>query len=174
MRLRTATAVDIPAIEALITRSVRALQPEYTEAQRESALGTVFGVDRALIADGTYLVVEVNGLLAACGGWSRRATLFGSDNSPVREERWLDPARDRARIRAFFVAPEFARRGLGTELLQACEAAALAAGFRRFELGATLAGIPLYARHGYQERERVTVPLANGDGLAIVRMEKDT
>lgn len=174
MHLRLAAMADVPALEALIAASVRGLQAgDYTEAQREGALGSVFGVDRALIEDGTYFVIEADGgELAACGGWSRRATLFGSDASPVKEDRWLDPACDAARIRAFFVAPAFARRGLGRRLLAACEEAARRAGFQTFELMATLTGVPLYERHGFGARELASVQLGNGERMSLVRMTK--
>lgn len=174
MKLRAAGDDDIPQLELLIRASVRQLQLDYSESQREAALGSIFGVDRSLIADGTYFVLADDaGKLAACGGWSRRATLFGGDASPVKEERWLDPARDAARIRAFFVAPALARQGLGTRLLQACEEAARRAGFTRLELMATLAGVPLYARHGFVPVEETTATLVNGEALPLVRMRKD-
>ncbi len=174
MRLRLATPADAEALRALIAASVNGLQAgDYNEAQRAGALGQVFGVDTRLIADGTYFVVETGeGRLAACGGWSRFRTLFGADAMQGREDSNLDPGKDAARIRAFFVHPEFARRGLGSRILQACEAAAREAGFQRFELGATLTGVPLYERHGYREIERLAVPLANGESLPIVRMGK--
>jgi GNAT superfamily N-acetyltransferase len=174
--LRKALLEDIDSIRLLITDSVRSLQSrDYTVTQREGALGTVFGVDRLLIEDQTYFVVEQpGGRLAACGGWSRRKTLFGSDSgSPVRDAQFLDPAVDAARIRAFFVHPDFARRGLATLILKASELEAHAAGFRRLQLGATLTGIPLYERHGFRAIDRTEVPLANGETIAIVTMEKE-
>lgn len=170
--MRLATAADIPALRELIEASVRGLQAEYTAEQREAALGTVFGVDSRLIADGTYYLVEVNGLLAGCGGWSKRKTLFGADAMADREDDLLDPATDAAKIRAFFVHPDFARRGIGTQILEACEAAAITAGFSRFELGATLAGVKLYERHGYEVIEQVDVVLDGGVVLPVVRMGK--
>jgi len=124
-RVRLATADDVPTLQRLIIDSVHQLQAEdYTEGQRAGALGSVFGVDPVLIQDGTYFVVEVDSQLAACGGWSRRGTPFGSDRSPARDDRLLDPACDAARIRALFVHPGFARRGLGSLILHACESAA--------------------------------------------------
>lgn len=172
--LRKATFDDAEAIEALISDSVIRLQAgEYTLEQRQGALGTVFGLDRLLIADQTYFaVVEDDGRLIACGGWSKRNTLFGSDNAPRKNDNFLDPAVDAARIRAFFVHPDFARRGLGSQILEACEEEARAAGFQRLELGATLTGLPLYMRYGFQPVERVEVPLANGASIPIVRMAK--
>ena len=171
--LRKAEVADIPSLEALIGESVRILQArDYSEQQREGALGTVFGVDRQLIRDGTYFVVEAGAALVACGGWSRRKTLFGSDHAPQKDDSWLDPARDAARIRAFFVHPAWARRGIGSKLMRACEEAARLHGFSRLELAATLTGVPLYLAHGFQEGERIEVPLANGASIPVVRMTK--
>jgi N-acetylglutamate synthase-like GNAT family acetyltransferase len=172
--IRTATLSDAPAIEALIGESVNGLQADdYDAEQRAGALGTVFGVDRRMIGDGTYFVVELEGRIVACGGWSRRTTPFGGDRSPRKDDSFLDPARDAARVRAFFVHPAFARRGLGSLLLEACESAARGAGFRRVELTSTLTGIPLYAARGFEARERLELVLQNGARLPVLRMEKD-
>lgn len=171
--IRPALLSDAPAIEALITASVNGLQAaDYTAEQRAGALGSVFGVDHRMIADATYFVVELEGRLAACGGWSRRATPFGGDHSPRKDDRFLDPAREAARIRAFFVHPDFARRGLGSLLLNTCEDAARAAGFTRAELTSTLTGVPLYQARGFLACERFELPLPNGTSLPVVRMEK--
>ena len=173
MMLRLAVIDDVPELTALIAASVRILQaPDYTESQREGALASVYGVDTQLIADQTYFVAEVDGAIVACGGWSKRKTLFGADHCAGREDSLLDPARDAAKIRAFFVHPDWSRRGIGTKVLEACESAALAAGFRKFEMGATLTGVALYRARGYHEVEEIEVPLANGESLPIVRMEK--
>jgi GNAT superfamily N-acetyltransferase len=170
-RIRIAHEGDIPAIEVLIPLSVRGLQaPWYSAAQMEAALGPVFGVDRQLICDGTYFVAEQDGRLIACGGWSRRRAVFGGDRARAGEDAALDPACDPARIRAFFVHPQWARRGLGRALLAACEAAIVAAGFRRAVLVATLAGEPLYAAGGYRVEERYDAPLPGGLALPVVRM----
>jgi GNAT superfamily N-acetyltransferase len=164
---------DVPALQELITQSVRGLQAaDYTTAQVEGALGTVYGTDQAMISDRTYFVVEHEGAIVACGGWSKRRTAFGSDHSPVKDDRLLDPHVDPAKIRAFFVHPAFARQGLGTRILEACEQAAQNAGFTRFELTATLTGVPLYARHGYIEVEKVQFTLPNGEPYSAVRMRK--
>ena len=134
----------------LIEASVRGLMPQgYTKAQLDGALGTLLGVDTQLIADGTYFVAEATSdcsesILVGCGGWSQRKTLFGSDHRPGREDELLDPETDAARIRAFFVHPQWARRGIGSRILEVCERAAEAAGFRRFEMGATLTGVAMY------------------------------
>jgi GNAT superfamily N-acetyltransferase len=171
--IRPAQLSDAGAIQALITESVNGLQAaDYSEEQRTGALGTVFGVDRQMIADGTYFVVEIDGRLAACGGWSRRRTPFGGDHSPQKDDSFLDPAVDYARVRAFFVHPDFARRGIGTLLLETCESAARAAGFSRAELTSTLTGVALYQLRGYVAGERFELPLSNGASLPVIRMEK--
>ena len=173
MNIRAAQESEASVLEELIRASVWDLQAHcYTEAQREGALGTVFGVDSQLIEDQTCYVVEVNGQVAACGGWSYRSTLFGADAGKVEEESELDPTVDAARIRAFFVSPSFSRQGLGTKILQECEQRAREKGFSKFELVATLAGEPLYAKHGFSALERYAVSLPNGEVLPVVRMIK--
>ena len=172
--LRTATSTDLEAIRRLIAASVRGLQHEYTEGQREQALASVFTPDTQLIADKTYFVFEASdGTLAACGGWSWRKTLYGGDHHhSSRDAGRLDPATEAAKIRAFFVHPQWSRRGLGTRLLCACEQAAWEAGFRRAEMGATLSGVPLYERYGYRRLAEILVDLPGGEQLPVVRMEK--
>jgi GNAT superfamily N-acetyltransferase len=177
LTIRQAVPADIPALEEVIRASVLELQgSDYTPEQRKKALEMVFGVDTQLVEDGTYFVAEVQEKgateIAACGGWSKRKTLFGSDHCAGREDALLDPVHDAAKIRAFFVHPAWARRGIGSRMLEVCESAALAAGFRRFEMGATLTGVPLYRARGYVEREHLAVPLAPGLSLPIVHMEK--
>jgi GNAT superfamily N-acetyltransferase len=173
MHVRPAISDDIPALRALIDASVRGLQADdYSATEIDRALATVYGVDSQLIADGTYWVAESDGQMVGCGGWSKRKTLFGGDQYAGREDSLLDPTRDAAKIRAFFVHPDWARRGVGTRILDACEAAARAAGFTRFEMGATLTGVPFYEARGYAVRDRLTAPLPGGESLAIVRMEK--
>lgn len=170
--IRPALPEDVPALEALIAASARALGPPYyTPAETEAAIAHVFGVDSELVADGSYLVAERGDSLAGCGGWSRRATLFGSDRFAGRASGLLDPAVDGARIRAFFVAPGFARQGVGDALLAACEDAARAAGFRRTALMATLPGQPFYARRGYVAEAEVTLDLG-GTPVRFVPMNK--
>jgi GNAT superfamily N-acetyltransferase len=178
--LRLATEADVPALHALIEASVRGLQAgDYTPAQIEGALGTVLGLDTQLIQDRTYFLAETLGQntrepkLAACGGWSKRKTLFGADRGPGRAPGLLDPAVDAAKVRAIFVHPDFARRGLGSLILSTVENAARAAGFRHFEMGSTLTGVPLYRLKGYVEVERIAVPLWNGEALPVVKMVKD-
>lgn len=171
--LRKATLSDIPGIEKLIAASVRGLaKADYTPKQIESALRTAFSVDSQLIADGTYFVVEKCGNLIACGGWSYRKTLCGGSHHAVRNDALMDPSTDAAKIRAIFVHPDWSRHGIGTLILKAAEDAAIAAGFRRLEMGATLTGIPLYTRKGYREIERMDVPLDSGLTLRVARMEK--
>jgi GNAT superfamily N-acetyltransferase len=176
--IRAAQEADIPALHALIEASIRGLQAgDYTPAQIEGALGTVLGLDTQLIHDQTYFLVEANSrdiatLPAGCGGWSKRKTLFGSDQASIREPELLNPAIDAAKVRAIFVHPHFARRGLGTLILAHVEAAAQAAGFHHFEMGSTLTGVPLYRLKGYVEIERIAVPLHNGEALPVVRMVK--
>jgi GNAT superfamily N-acetyltransferase len=171
--IRLAAFADVPVLRSLIHMSVRGLQAQdYTPAQIEGALATVYGVDTQLIADGTYFVVEATSEIVACGGWSKRKTLYGADHCAGREDSLLDPTRDAAKIRAFFVHPAWTRRGIGSMILEACEAAVMAAGFRRLEMGATLTGVPLYQARGYLALENLMVPLPGGESLPIVRMEK--
>ena len=177
LALRLATAVDIPALDQLIETSVRTLQrDDYTPEQIAGALGTVLGLDTQLVADKTYFIAEARAgcahFLAGCGGWSKRKTLFGSDRAEVREPELLDPKTDAAKIRAFFIHPAFARRGIGSKILEASESAARFAGFARFEMGATLTGVPLYLARGYEIVERIEVPLDNGRALPVIRMVK--
>jgi N-acetylglutamate synthase-like GNAT family acetyltransferase len=170
---RRAREDDIPALEQLIPLSVRGLQSAcYSPAQMEAALGSVFGVDRQLVRDGTYFVVERDGEIIGCGGWSKRRALFGGDHGRVEPDAELDPARDPARIRAFFVHPTWAREGIGRCLLAACEVAVRGAGFQTIDLVATLAGEPLYTAFGYAVVERYEVPMTDNLSLPVVRMTK--
>jgi len=172
-RSRLARETDVAAIEALIPLSVHGLQAtHYSPAQMEAALGSVFGVDRQLIRDGTYFVVEQKGGIVGCGGWSKRKTLFGSDHQTNRDDAELDPARDSARLRAFFIHPAWARRGIASVILEQCEKAIREAGFRSVELASTLPGIPFYAAFGYSAGERKEIPLGSGLTLMVVRMTK--
>ncbi len=174
MTPRLATIGDLPALVELIPTSARVLSRGfYTEAQTEAAIRYVFGPDTRLIADGTYFLVEEGGVVAGCGGWSRRKTLYGGDQMKAAEDPLLDPRADAARIRAFFVHPAFARRGVGTAILDACLDAARAAGFRRVELAATLPGVPFYRALGFSEHESLAVPMPDGQTLPIIRMERE-
>jgi N-acetylglutamate synthase-like GNAT family acetyltransferase len=170
---RVARAADIPALEELIPLSVRALQAAYySPAQMEAAIGPIFGVDHQLIADGTYFIVEHEGRVIGCGGWSKHKSLCGSGPAGEGEDTELDPKNDPARIRAFFVHPSWARRGIGWSILAACETAIVAAGFPRAELLATLAGEPLYAAFGYAVIKRYDLTMANELPLPVVLMAK--
>jgi GNAT superfamily N-acetyltransferase len=177
--IRKAVLPDVPRLREIIEASVRGLQSDfYSATQIECALKTVYGVDTQLIADGTYFVGEVEAvpgekpLIVACGGWSKRRTLYGGDQYSGREDSLLDPSHDAAKIRAFFVHPEWARRGIGSMILETCEQAAKAEGFVRLEMGATLSGVPFYQVKGYEPLENVEVSLDNEEVLPIVRMAK--
>jgi GNAT superfamily N-acetyltransferase len=192
--IRLAHERDIPELRGLIEASVLGLQAgDYSAAQLRGALEAVYGVDTQVIADGTYFVAEadvhlgngedagdpqlsgltMSGLtMVGCGGWSRRKTLYGGDQFAGREDSLLDPVTDAAKIRAFFVHPAWARRGIGGVILEACESAAKACGFRRLEMGATLTGVPFYRAKGYAELEQSEAPLGQGVTLPIVRMAK--
>ena len=174
MTIRPATLADIPTLEELIAASARALaRNDYTTEQIEGALGSAWGVDTQLIRDETYFAVLEGSSVIACGGWSKRQALFGADRLAGAEPALLDPAKDAARIRAFFVHPDWARRGIGRTLLARCEAEARAAGFRSAELVATLPGQRLYERHGYKADERRNYPLPTGGEIAFVPMRKE-
>lgn len=171
--LRLARESDIDSLASLIELSTRQLLSRcYTAAQLDAALGPVFGVDRQLIRDGTYFAIEREGALIACGGWSRRRAVYGGDRDRAGGDAELDPLCDAARVRAFFVHPDWERRGLGRMLLVASEDAIRAAGFRHIELVATLAGEPLYAAHGYVVAARYDAPMPSGLSLPVVRMTK--
>jgi GNAT superfamily N-acetyltransferase len=171
--LRLASEADVPALEELIPLSVRALQAAYySTAQMDAALGPVFGVDRQLIRDGTYFVAERDGVLIGCGGWSRRRSLYGGDSARENEDELLDPRRDAARIRAFFIHPAWARRGISRSIMITSEDAIIGAGFRAVDIVATLAGEPLYASFGCAVVERYEIAMPGGLGLPVVRMTK--
>lgn len=176
--LRAATLGDVPAIRALIEVSAHGLSiGDYTREQIDGALQGAFGVDTQLLKDGSYFVAQSAArpgapLLAGCGGWSFRRTLFGGDARADRDPQPLDPRVDAAKIRAFFVHPDWARRGIGAALLARCEQAALAAGFRRFELMATLPGVRLYQARGYVPGEMIHWPLPNGLSIQFIPMTK--
>jgi GNAT superfamily N-acetyltransferase len=173
-QLRLATATDIEPIRELIADSVRGLAKGiYSDAQIELSIRSVFGVDHQLIEDGTYFVADVGGRIVGCGGWSRRQTLFGaSEYAESRNSTPLDPRSQPAKIRAFFVHPDAARRGIGRAILQRCEAGALEAGFTTAEMMATLPGVPLYEACGYEKHEVHDVNLPDGGTIVCVRMSK--
>lgn len=173
--LRQAGLADAESIAKLIASSVRGLaRPFYSELQIEISIGSVFGVDIDLITDGTYYVAQAGALIAGCGGWSRRRTLYGaSAYAESRDPEMLDPRIEPAKIRAFFIHPDAARQGIGTAILEACERAAYADGFRRAEMMSTLPGVPLYTVRGYAGDERVQIPVGEGVFIECVRMSKD-
>jgi GNAT superfamily N-acetyltransferase len=171
--LRRATPAHIDRLWTLIEASVRELHASYyTPAQIERSLAEVYEVDPVLVDDGTYCVLEEDGDLVACGGWSKHATLCAGQNFARPADELLDPARDAAKIRAFFVRPSHARRGLASLLLEHCESEARAAGFRRAELGATLSGVPFYAARGYVATGEAEIELSSLDVLRVVLMER--
>ena len=172
---RLARADDIPALEAVMDAAIGELQKGFLEPDQIAASRAIMGLDRQLVADGTYFVVEaadgLGGHIAGCGGWSRRATLYGGDHTPGRDAALLDPATDAARVRAMYTHPAFARRGVGRLILTLCEQAARAEGFARLELMATLSGRPLYESYGFRPIEAV-VDARGGAPVPLVRMGK--
>jgi GNAT superfamily N-acetyltransferase len=171
---RLCTSTDIPFLNEMIALSVRGLSKDYnTPLQIESSIKYIFGVDTQLVKDGTYYVAELDGVIVGCGGWSKRNTLYGGDQFKEIEDPLLDPNIDAARIRAFFVHPDYARRGIGTHIINVCETAAQNNGFKSFELGATLPGVPLYLAMGYNTVERINTPLPDGVPWEIVKMRKE-
>jgi GNAT superfamily N-acetyltransferase len=169
---RPARLEDVPALKHLMQSAIGELQKGFLSPEAIIASNEVMGLDTQLITDGTYFVIEESGALAGCGGWSRRATLFGGDHSAGRNAALLDPATDAARVRAMYTNPSFARRGVGRLILSLCEAALAREGFRRVELGATLAGEPLYRACGYLPIERIEAPTSSGIAIPILRMGK--
>jgi GNAT superfamily N-acetyltransferase len=175
MQVRLATEADIPALEALIQQSARELGVGYYSlAQTEGALMGSFGVDSQLIRDETYYLIEVDGVVAAAGGWSFRSANFGGDAMGNEVSERLNPTSEPARIRAFFTHPTYARRGLARRLLGHCESEATKAGFSRFQLTATLPGVPFYLSQGYRELDHQTYELPNGEKIGFVAMIKDS
>ena len=172
LTIRSAVSGDIPALKAVMDRSIKELLPAFLPPAEVLASQEVMGLDTQLIEDGTYYVVEADGAIAGCGGWSRRATLFGGDHSAGRDAALVDPATDPARVRAMYTSPDFTRRGVGRLILATCEAKAKAEGFSRCEMAATMAGEPLYAACGYQRIEPFEAQTSNGVKVPLVRMGK--
>ena len=169
---RLARTGDIPDLKSLMAASILELQKDFLSPDAIEASFEVMGLDTRLIDDGSYFIVECDGVIAGCGGWSRRNTLFGGDHAVVRNDALLDPKRDAARLRAMYTSPAFVRRGVGRLVLSLCERAAAAEGFTRAELAATLAGVPLYRACGYREIERLDVPTSKGIAVPLIRMGK--
>ena len=174
MLTRLAKIDDVPALRHLIQESVRGLSKAYYSPQQiESALHHVFGVDTQLIIDETYFIADDEAQVAGAGGWSKRKTLFGGDQSKSnRVDSLLDPATEPARIRAFYIHPGWSRRGIGSMILKACEDAARASGFKRVELASTLPGVPFYSSRGYEKAEDIPIKMADGELLMTIRMTK--
>ena len=172
LTIRSAVSGDIPALKAVMDRAIKELLPAFLPPAEVLASQEVMGLDTQLIEDGTYYVVEADGAIAGCGGWSRRATLFGGDHSAGRDAALVDPATDPARVRAMYTSPDFTRRGVGRLILATCEAKARAEGFSRCEMAATMAGEPLYAACGYQRIEPFEAQTPNGVKVPLVRMGK--
>ena len=169
---RTATLEDVPKLRALMDASIAELLKPFLSPPEIEASFSVMGLDTQLIADGTYFIIESNGRIVGCGGWSRRATLFGGDHSTGRDAALLDPVKDAARVRAMYTHPGFTRQGVGRLILRLCESAAAAQGFARTELAATLAGEPLYRACGYAEIERFAAGTPSGVSVPLIRMGK--
>jgi len=172
LTLRLALEPDLPALHALMNASIGELQTPFLSPDQVAASFSIMGLDSQLVADCTYFVVEAGEQIAGCGGWSRRATLFGGDHSANRDAALLDPTVDAARVRAMYTHPHFTRRGIGRMILDACEAAAAAEGFTACELAATLAGEPLYRACGYRQIERFRAETPQGVAVPLVRMGK--
>ena len=171
--IRLAEMDDVPALKELIPLSARELSKGYyTSEQTESMIKYIIGVDTQLIIDQTYYVAEADGQIVGCGGWSKRKTLYGGDQIKEQEDPLLDPKVDAGHIRAFFVHPQWTRKGIGRRIILACEAAARAEGFTRMDLGATLPGEPLYAAMGYVATERFEIPTPNGISIPAAQMQK--
>lgn len=168
---RLATIEDLAALRALMDASISELQTSFLDSNQIASSRTIMGLDSQLIQDSTYFVVESEGQLAGCGGWSRRATLYGGDQTPGRNAEFLEPQRDPAKIRAMYTHPAFARRGIGRLVLSLCERAAKTAGFRSVELMATKSGEPLYLACGYAPVEQI-LDDRGGAAVPLIRMTK--
>lgn len=169
---RLAAPADIPALRPLIAAAIAELLKPHLTAAQHRASAEIMGLDTQLIDDGTYYIVESDGRVAGCGGWSRRITHFGGDHSPNRDPRALDPARDAARVRAMYTHPDFARRGVGRRILHICESSARDAGFNSVELVATMGGLPLYRACGYADVEAFEEHTPSGVNVPLMRMRK--
>lgn len=172
LQLRIATPADDPAMRVLMNRAIAELLKPYLPPEGVAASFEVMGIDTQLIADNTYFVVTEHDAIVGCGGWSRRATLFGGDHTKGRDAALLDPTRDSARVRAMYTDPAHVRRGIGRMILDACEAAARAEGFTNVELAATLAGEPLYRAYGFELIEPITSRISTGVEVPLLRMGK--
>ncbi len=172
LRLRLARPEDMPVMSALMDRAIGELLEAFLPPEGVKASFEIMGLDTQLIADGTYFVVEDGDAIAGCGGWSRRATLFGGDHSAGRDAAFLDPKTDAARVRAMYTHPDHTRKGVGRLILDACEAAARAEGFSRVEMAATMGGVPLYRVCGYHDIEPFEAVTSTGYRVPLIRMGK--
>lgn len=172
LSIRQATTDDLAALSALMKLSINHLQSDFLTPEQVEASHEIMGLDTQLILDGTYFLVECGDQIAGCGGWSRRATLFGGDQTPGRNAALLDPEIDAARIRAMYTHPDFARRGVGSLVIRTCEAAAAAEGYKRTEMAATLSGEPLYSAMGYEVIELIEGKTSRGIVVPLKRMGK--
>lgn len=172
LHIRLAVREDVPALKIVMARAISQLLPAFLAPDEVAASQEIMGLDTRLIEDGTYYVVEAGGAIAGCGGWSRRATLFGGDHSAGRDAALVDPATEPARVRAMYTDPDFTRRGVGRLILATCEEAARAEGFGRCEMAATMAGEPLYAACGYERIEPFEAQTSNDVRVPLVRMGK--
>ncbi|SRR6266498_2865723 len=170
--IRAAVIDDVPALKKLIPQSVRELSKDYYTPQQIESLIKIIGVDKQLIIDKTYYVAEAEGQIVGCGGWSKRKTTYGGDQMKAEQDPMLDPKVDAGHIRAFFIDPKWARKGIGRRIIQVCEAAAKADGFTRMDLVATLPGEPLYVAMGYEVTERLDVPAPDGISIPAAHMKK--
>ena len=171
--IRLAATADIPALQKLIAASVRGLsEGYYSPKQIESSIKYIFGIDTQLLADGTYYVIEADNTIVACGGWSKRKTLYGGDQHKSTADPLLDPKTDAARIRAFFVDPAWVRQGIGKMMINHCETEAMKNGFTAMELGATLPGEPLYKAMGYTSISNINADMPDGETLEVIKMSK--
>jgi GNAT superfamily N-acetyltransferase len=168
---RLAVTEDVPALTVLMEAAIAELQRAFLDDDQIASSRAIMGIDTQLIDDGTYFVVESDGDIAGCGGWSRRATLYGGNQTPGRDSNLLDPKVDPARVRAMYTHPGYARRGVGRLILSLCEAAAATEGFTRLELMSTLSGEPLYTSYGFRPLERL-LDATGGAPVPILRMEK--
>lgn len=171
MSIRLATGDDVAVLVPLITAAIEELQKGFLDDRQIQSSKAIMGIDRQLIEDGTYFVVDVDGVVAGCGGWSRRATLYGGDHSAGRDATLLDPATDPARVRAMYTHPGYTRRGIGRRVLEACESAAAAEGFLTLELMSTRSGRPLYEAYGFQPVEDLE-DASGGTPVPLTRMRK--
>jgi GNAT superfamily N-acetyltransferase len=171
VEIRLATLDDVPRLLPVMDAAIGELQRDFLSPAQIESSRAIMGIDTLLVEDGTYFMVEEGDQVAGCGGWSRRATLYGSDQTPGRDAHLLDPTSDPARVRAMYTNPTFARRGVGRMILRACEAAARAEGFVTLELMGTMSGQPLYLAYGFVPVEEV-LDDRGGAPVPLVRMRK--